>query len=767
MAALIETPESETQLELRWEDIAREDGWGEDASIWRNIKYSDSSEDEADQHDSQDQSDAGTDLSDIPSQGRTAKNFIVQPEDVTQLHLILQAQAWRTGKPTDSTGYARKVPVAEFHIAREVLFMLQGFETTLFQAEGVANPAFQMAHLKWDTHKALISYFSEAGRQLAVLRKLVAQPQRASHLQVFNDTVALRLRNLDCKIDEIQARLVSPKDDTVVSLLGIKSELFPSLNPLYSLSKIVSQIPNAPTEAFRYLELLFDETSMAQLAGKLDVYEFLARLFIECFNVYLGPIRLWMDQGKIIPGDRIFFVSESSTQVPPSRIWRDQFRLRQTPDGRLHAPKFLQPAAARIFNAGKNIVILKRLGRWSSASSKRSESEPPLNYETICPKGFDLAPFPYLFDAAFDRWIHSKYNTTSITLKDTLFEDCGLWKALDSLQYLYFMSDGSATEAFTGNLFDKLDALAPDWHNRYSLTNSAQEGCGSLVDSTRLSVIVSPEGFQIPLQKARDSVRTALPTVRANYRLAWPVQMVLTKDSTSQYQAMFTLLLQLKRALHVLHKRKLLEGYWTDDENRDDKVMYYALRNSLLWFCTTLQAYLVTLVMAPNSSKMAKEMQAAHDVDAMIGIHAAFLKSVVDEACLGSRLGPIRECILDLFNLAIKLEQAHTANAAQEARQTEQPARSSTRDEAPNAKDDRDSDGDGGEDEEDEEGEATNPQLEKLYTTVLREIKVDFERHLRFICGGLRSIARATSDAQSAKWDILAEMLQMGSRDER
>lgn len=55
----------------------------------------------------------------------------------------------------------------------------------------------------------------------------------------------------------------------------------------------------------------------------------------------------------------------------------------------------------------------------------------------------------------------------------------------------------------------------------------------------------------------------------------------------------------------------------------------------------------------------------------------------------------------------------------------------------------------------------------KPFMTVLKEIKSDYDRHLRFVCGGLRSVARATSDAQSAKWDILAEMFQTGCRDER
>jgi gamma-tubulin complex component 5 len=48
----------------------------------------------------------------------------------------------------------------------------------------------------------------------------------------------------------------------------------------------------------------------------------------------------------------------------------------------------------------------------------------------------------------------------------------------------------------------------------------------------------------------------------------------------------------------------------------------------------------------------------------------------------------------------------------------------------------------------------------KPYAEVLRQIKADFERHRQFVVEGLRSVARATSDAQSVKWDMLAEMLQ-------
>ncbi|KAF4464063.1 gamma-tubulin complex [Fusarium albosuccineum] len=759
----------DAELQLRWEDIAKEDGWEDDAAIWKSIKYSDSSDDEIYEEDDKSESEASTDPSEVPALGRTAEDLIIHPEDIAQLNQIRKAQEWRIEKPTDASGHARKVPVTEFHIAREVLFMLRGLDTTLFGSNDATNPAFQMAHLAWDTHKALITYFSEAGRQLAILRGFVDRPQKASHLQVFQDTVSMRLGDLDNRLTEIEAQLVAPKEDVIVSLLSIKGDLAPELEPLYSLSNIIAQILDVPNlGTFRYLELLFDEASMAQLSGKLGVYEFLARIFVECFNVYLRPIRLWMDEGKLIPGDKIFFVSEAPSQVSPSKIWREQFRLRRTADRKLHAPKFLQPAAAKIFNAGKNIVILKRLGRWVSANSEWIVEEPPLNYETLCPKGLELAPFPELFDAAFDGWIQSKYNTTSMTLRNALFEECGLWSALDALEHLYFMSDGSATEAFTSSLFDKLDSLNPAWHNRYGLTSVAQEAFTSLVDLTRVSVNVNHTGLRVPVLIARDSVKAALPTIKVNYRLAWPIRMILSEDSTVHYDAIFALLLQLKRALHVLHKRKLLECYWTDEESSDERAMYYSLRNNLLWFCTTLQTYMATLVLAPNCAKMRQNMRDAHDVDAMIGVHGAFLKQVVDEACLGSRLTPIRECFLDMLDLAIKLEQAQTANAVKEAERMQQFSRLSARDLSPTP-------GTPGlkskyidsSDDEFDKDESPRAPRGKPFMAVLKEIKADFDRHLRFVCGGLRSVARATSDTQSAKWDILAEMLQTGCKEER
>lgn len=700
--------------QLRWEDIAKEDGWDEDRNLWKTIRYGDISDDDFSITESEaSEASSEKDSGDGVNVGLTAEDHIIQPDDIKLFNSIREAQEWRTAKPTtDAAGHARKIGVDEVHFIREVLFMLQGLDTTMFDAKCVPLPSFQTTHLAWDTHRAVINAFSESGRQLRILRRFVEGYQEATHAEAFQDCISKRLHDLDMKLSSIHARLLTPKSDVVVSLVSLKTELSSWLEPLHALSDIMVRIEQEPDPgAFRYLELLYDQCSLCQLSGQTKTYEFLARIFLECFNVYLRPIRLWMDQGKLISNDKIFFVCETSQDLPLSELWRGRFELRETQEGKLHAPSFLRPSVARIINAGKNIVVLTRLGQ--DATSNNGREEPPLDYDAVCPPGFDLAPFPDLFASAFDKWIQSKYRATSTILKGVLCEKCGLPGALETLQRLFLMTDGSASSTFCEEVFERIDTLDHRWYDRYALTAIAHEAFSDAVDVNRLSVSINIEAQNISVADARSSIRSALPSIDITYRLPWPIHMVLSPHSVALYDTIFTLLLQFKRAVSVLHKPKILEHYWTDNSHWAERALYYSCRNSLLWFCSTIQTYLATLVLAPNVDKLKDAINEAQDVDTLTYVHAIFIKHIVDEACLGSRLTPIRECMLDVLDLAIKLESQHH---------------------------------------------------EEEYAEVLRSIKADFEKHLGFIIGGLRSVARASSDARAAKWDTLAEMLHAGSK---
>lgn len=725
---LLRTNTETATTTLRWEEIAREDGWDQDKDIWRSIDYSDDSDDEVFEQNSSGESDVTSVISDVEQRSHAAGSYIIQPEDPFTFEQVQASQKWRSNGTAEETWrQTKKIAVSEVQIIREALFMLQGLDCTLFSRTGVAIPCFQLENMEWEPFRAMMQNFSDHGTHLRVLRQFVGERQDVPHLQAFQDCISDRLRQLDLHISDLQRQLAAPTTDVVLSLVRTKAELVPWLDPLYSLAEIVSRIESEPQPTpFRYLELVFDESCLAQLSGHSGLFEFFARIFAECFRVYLRPIRLWMDEGKLLSASDLFFVAEASSHTAPGKTWGEKYYLRKTPDGALHAPCFLRTAVGNIYNAGKNVVVLKLLGRHDSAISSKQRVEPPLDYDSMFPAGQELVPFSELFDVAFDRWIQSKYRATSTILKTSLFEDWSLSSTLDTLQEVYLMSNGTTSTAFSEGIFRKLDELRANWSDRYALTAAAQDSFASIVDPSRLAVCVGPTQQALDPIMARNSVKTLLNGIRVDYRVPWPLQMVLTTASFEHYQSLFTILLQFKRATYALDTPKILDNYWTDHDNWNVTAVFYSVRVKLLWFCTTVQTYLSTLVLTPLNSQLRRDVASANDMDDLIAAHDRALKAMADQACLGSRLTPIRECMLDVLDLALKLERIRSGVT------------------------DTLDDGD----------------TSRSYEGRLRDIKAEADRHVRFIWSGLRGVARATSDAHAAKWDMLADMLQAGDADE-
>ncbi|KAI3401010.1 hypothetical protein diail_715 [Diaporthe ilicicola] len=792
-------PDQDSALKLRWEDIAREDGWAQERRLWKNVDFADSSEDEIVQ-DSQSQASeesSDTSLSSATPGRRTAKDLVLPQNDGdSALENVQRSQEWRhTALPRDELGRPLKIPISELQILREALFMLNGLPSDLFGPDCTPVAKYQLAYISWDTYRALINSFAECGRTLLPLRKFCETIQGIPMVQAFQDSVCRRLRLFDREIALIQHRFVDARNDILVSLISLQEELKPHLTPLIALGHVVRQLQDERfAHAFRCLELLYDATCIAQLSGDAHTYSFLGAIFFECFRVYTIPIRRWMEEGHLTPGDKTFFVAECAGPVPLHQIWSHKFELRRTQDNQLHAPNFLQPALKKVFNTGKSVVVLKQLGRFHSARDNPAAHtlEPPLDFESICGSpDLALAPFSELFSDAFDLWIQSRYLSTSANLQAILFESCGLWSSFDVLQHIYLMSDGSVSERFASTVFSNLDALNPAWTDRFTLTEVAQEAWSQSqgLEPYRLSAVVDPEHISHDNPyKARCSVRNTLPGIRLSYRLAWPVRLVITEESIIGYQAIFTLLLQTRRVAAILNK--LFTSCRSYDET-GEQLNFYSLRSRLIWFTNILQTYLTTLVLAPNIARMRGDVQNAEDIDAMIEIHSAFSKRIMEEAFLCAKLEPIKECMLDVLDLAIKLEDARRS----EEERLEQhddlttPKRPDTGGPPGSEKTPRlsvyvspkekEREEDKtilfGDDEDEDFGaqdSASTPrpkqkqkQQRQTYAAVLMGIRADFDRHLRFVAGGLRGVARASVDAAAPKWDILAEMLEMGMRD--
>jgi gamma-tubulin complex component 5 len=796
----LKEPEPDTGSPLKWKDLVAEDPLLRDKNVWKNVDFCAESSDGEDGFE-----DSRSDISqtDTTVQSSIDEDFNRRPEDYAvdtinkeDLGMLRDAQFWQKTPSIDRVKLETvKKPITELQAIREVLFMLGGFPTSLFGIDSnnqtiEPSKSYTMKHASNDAFFKLVKSYAERGSALMLLRSFVKRPQSVPLLQVLQSSILARTIEFDASLSKIQSRFVATPDDVVVSLLDIQAEIASTVQPLIRLSDIVKKLDTERySHAFRYLELLFDETCMSEMAGDDEMYQFMGRIFFECFQVYLRPLRTWMEDGELGKGDKVFFVSEAPGDVDKASLWPSRFQIRKTKDGVLHAPRFLQAAASKIFTTGKSVVVLKHLNQFDSLRTAGT-IEPSLNFDTVCnsPK-FRLSPFPELFDAAFDSWVQSKHRHASTVLRKTLFDSCGLHTALNALSHIYFLDDGTTASVFTNSIFDKLDTLNSAWNDRFTLTELAQSTFGLIPsvspDRLRTSTLTLSRR-QRDVTKCRRTVKV-LAILELQYHLSWPIQIILTPATISSYKRIFTFLVQIRRSSHILSRQKLIDDTLNYTTGTDERALYYSLRTRLIWFTQTLYYYLTSLVLEPSSERMRAGLKAAEDVDSMIEVHSTYIKTTMDQALLGSKLELIHKTILKILDLGIKFEDAQAANAvaSKEAMEQQQemmdlsmaslglhtPKRNGKRSQS-TAKRFKESVRDADSSSDDDDDKDINVDLsilsgldddkeDLLFIEKLRKMKGDFDRLVRFVAGGLKGVARA-GGKEARSWDTLGEMLEAG-----
>ncbi|KAE8449567.1 hypothetical protein EG329_007897 [Mollisiaceae sp. DMI_Dod_QoI] len=795
----LKEPEPDSDPPLRWKDLSVEDPLLREKNVWANVDFGAESSDAEDGYD-----DSRSDLSsssDLTGQSSVEEEPSRRPEDHAvdtiskeELKTLLDEQFWQKTPNIDGVKLATvKRPISELQAIREVLFMLGGLPTSIFETITPAtvepSKTFILKHASPDAFFKISRSFAQQGSAVVLLRSWVKRSQSISLLQAFQASVSERLTQFDALLATIQLRFVAPPKDIVVSLLAIQEEVRSYTRPLTLLAEMVKKLDGDPyVHAFRYLEMLYDETCTSQMAGDDEIYTFIGKIFFECLQVYLRPIRTWMEDGELSKGDKVFFVIEALGDIEPASIWSSRFKIRRTQGGILHAPRFLQATANKIFNTGKSVVVLKHLKQFDLLQTSRNSFEPVLDFDTVCnPALLRLCPFPELFDTAFDSWIQSKHHQASSLLRKTLFDSCGLHRALDAMSHIYFIADGITGSKFTNYIFDKLDTLNVSWSDRFTLTELCQSTFGSLpsvsADRIRMTVLPLNRKHQ-DVAKCRKSLK-ALSILEIKYQLAWPIQTILKPDSMSSYRRIFIFLLQIRRSTHILSRQRLIIDALMQNSATDERALYYALRMRLLWFNQMLYYYLTSLVLEPCTQKMYADLKAAGDVDAMVDVHSAYLKSIIDQALLGSKLELIHRTILKILELGIKLEDAQAVNAAANKETMEQqqemmdlsmaslglhtPKRNAKTPQQFN-RSIREIPNESGSDEEDNDinvdlsilSSLDGDSGDELFVEKLRKMKSEFDRLAHFVASGLKGVSRASGGNEAKSWETLGEMLESG-----
>ncbi|EER27626.1 Spc97 / Spc98 family protein [Coccidioides posadasii C735 delta SOWgp] len=652
---------------LVWSDLGTSDLDKED--IWDDIDYANDSSDE-------NLSLASSDISIpriIPQSSKVPLDEYIPPEDIYLtveddglVSSIQNTQAWRylpSSLPESSNGI-----LTDLQVMREVIFMLEGLPNSLFRNLNDSieiDDRFFVQHASREAFRSILRSFSDLGVCIQRLRAFGKQPQEVPFMQMFQKEVDKLVYDLDSFLSETEARYSVKPQLPCASLLELFDDVRKETKLLVELAGLVKRLKRTTGQnGFLCLDLLYDLVCAKQAAAEDAEYKVMAKIFFKCFEIYAKPIQLWMKTGMLDESLGSFFIKTSGRSTHLKSLWHEWFSLEEF-SGQLYGPKFLRPAADKIFTTGKSMIFLRNLG---VAPETLNLETPKIDKKDIFPVEIPSAfvPFSGFLQGAFGRLVNENHSVASAVLRAELNEKCGLWLSMQALDYIYLGKDTALLMAVDQRIFELIDKGRQSWNDRFLLTESFQQALGNLscIDVSRLiarTIKVAPREFE----KHCRSVKL-LKALSVDYVLPWPVANVISKQSMNVYQRLSTFLMQIRRAKYVLEKQcSNKPRYLRHDTYTEDDILSFAIRHYLLWFVNILYYHFTELVISSSRSEMVKSMAEAKDVDGMISVHQSFISSMEEQCLLSKNLAPIYQAVISILDLCLQFSDIQVGRYAE------------------------------------------------------------------------------------------------------
>lgn len=769
---------------LTWSQIISEDPFDNQDGTWDipDFAADGSDEDEGMVSSETTPADPATNLqTEVDGAGNV--DLLVTPPNNFVLEDIVRAQFWRSTEGLCMSEYSTdphfqaspSLVLTETQAIREVIFMLLGLPTSIFVASKheslTISRSCQIKYLSQDSLRQLLQGFIALRGKLLVIRNWLTRQESVPLMQTLQAALALRMGNVDHAFSAIQGRMIDLSKPYTASLLSLFDETNHITRSVQQVAQLLAQTASYSKDhvPFRILELLHSASCKSHSIGDVENYKFTATLFFDCFHTYLKPVMHWMRFGEVSRANHGFFVRVNEEQVAPSLVWQKQHHLVQDESGYLHAPRFLDVAAKKIFTTGRSVNFLRMLGQDIGDRHDKSTTDPQLDYRNVCDQDelSSFSPFSELFGMALETWICNQHSSSSHTLRLRLESQCGLRKSLDALEFVYFSRNGALASTIMRTIFDRMDRGEEAWNDGFLLTELCQSvfGAISCIEVGRLAVRPSYI-FHQNIQISRRSMKV-LETIRVWYTLPWPVANIIKQESILVYQRIFIFLMQAHRAKHMLERERLINSKMPNSESEHrESHLVFTLRHCLLWFSNTLIIYLTDVVLATASANMRANMTAAEDVDGMIAVHEAYVSKLEQQCLIHQQLEKIHQAIISILDLVILFSDARASYTGKSNLDyTNRSVIPTPNRQRMSLKWDRKNDS--GSDSSDEEAQV-NDDIADLsyirfedtsYSERLLNMHAKFTELLNFVIAGLHGIHRSGGEPW---WEALADSLVTG-----
>ncbi|RMZ78260.1 hypothetical protein DV737_g3969, partial [Chaetothyriales sp. CBS 132003] len=655
---------------LKWADIEGDEPITRQDRIWQQPEFNDFDSDEEDIADS----------SSAVSPARQAQQGVKE--------LPVEAAPWATdifeqdpdpkvAADLQKSNLSRRrgdlVVMTEIQVIREVLFMVQGFPTTLFHAHrsSLSPMKYRLAHLHDMSFNSILQAVTEICTPAREIRGWLLHDQTSPLMQAFQSSVQEVLNDFDHAINGFHQRFLE-NTGGVASLLAVMDSISKQAAPIVTVRNLLLRFHSRdPVDC---LDAIYNSVTSAAISSNPQGFLALLKIFQLVFKTYAKSLETWVSYGALEQGDGQFFISRAGNHHEKSTLWPAWFTISKSDANK--PPSFLANLVDRVLVAGKARVFLHYLSHTSTSAS----SVPSLNtiIDHVCAStSSSLLPFAQTLSSCLNNWLTLHLRASTATLQNILHNQLNLKATLSSMANLYFSSPtaGHLTDAMDSHIFSFLDRASPLWNDSFRLANIYSSSLAHIPDSDVSRIAISSQPIlRSRLLTARRSV-TVLSSLNISYTLPWTIANILTPSVTNpSYQRISLFLRQIRRAKYCLDRHALPA---LQSSHRGEKGLRSSIRVSagrlirplritegvfllLHTITTTLYTHMTDCVVGPltqrfHASIMDQGSGAAHMIDDTIRLHHSYVQSL-EIACLTAltrNISLVRSTIIEILDICL------------------------------------------------------------------------------------------------------------------
>ncbi|XP_024874610.1 gamma-tubulin complex component 6 [Temnothorax curvispinosus] len=242
---------------------------------------------------------------------------------------------------------------------------------------------------------------------------------------------------------------------------------------------------------------------------------------------------------------------------------------------------------------------------------------------------------------------------------------------LHSLRSYFFLLNGEFAKSLTDSLYSRLYAIsAPiELFNSATLTNLLEKALmNSLSNNYANSELLSLSAVDKPCQ-LYISDPNVLECLCLNYKISWPLNIILDDTMMLQYSKVFKFLIMIGRMSWVLQEDFNIMKVQRNAVNSEQYHKLQLYRHSMTQFTNALHNYLTCSVLNSSWNEFEKDLQNSRTIDQIYLSHMSYIKRILSRCMLNTRGEKMRVCLINIFKIILKFHnrlrsQAWTVGSA-------------------------------------------------------------------------------------------------------